>query len=45
MNEGSSSGFIVLYDKTYNIDPIGTGEYSVCFVIDKIPNYERLTKK
>ena len=37
-------GFSVLYDKTYTIDPIGTGEYSVCFVIDKIPNYERLTK-
>ena len=44
MNSGSSSGFSVLYDKTYSSDPIGTGEYSLSFVIDKIPNYERLTK-
>ena len=45
MNNGSSSGFSVLYDKTFNThDYIGTGEYSVSFVIDKIPNYERLTK-
>lgn len=44
MNSGSSSGFSVLYDKTYSHDTIGTGEYAINFVIDKIPNYERLTK-
>ena len=44
-SNGSNSGFSVLYDKTYSShDIIGTGEYSLSFTIDMIPNYERLTK-